>query len=46
MKGEKMFLVKDTLKYLVELLNERDRISIVEFEAVANRILPLVAVSK
>ena len=45
MKGEKMFLVKDTLKYLVELLNEKDRISIVEFEAVANRILPLVSVS-
>ena len=45
MKGEKMFLVKDTLKYLVQLLNDRDRIAIIEFENVANRILPLVTVS-
>jgi len=41
-----MFIVKNTLKYLVELLNEKDRIAIVEFEFVANRILPLVAVSQ
>ena len=46
MKGEKMFIVKNTLKYLVELLNEKDRIAIVEFEFVANRILPLVAVNQ
>jgi len=46
MKGEKMFIVKNTLRYLVELLNEKDRIAIVEFEYVANRILPLVAVSQ
>lgn len=46
MKGMKMELVKSTLKYLTELLNENDRISLVEFESEAKRISPLMSCSK
>lgn len=46
MNGEKIQLVKSTLLQLVEMLNEGDRLSIIQFESNAQRILPLVAVSK
>ena len=41
MEGEKMQLLKDTFKYLLELLDENDRLSIITFESTARRITPL-----
>lgn len=46
MNGEKMKQVKETLNYLLELLNEDDRVMLVQFENNAKRILPLTRSSK
>ena len=32
MYGEKIKLVRETLKYLLELLNENDRLCLIKFE--------------
>mmetsp|Transcript_67640 Transcript_67640/g.78535 ORF Transcript_67640/g.78535 Transcript_67640/m.78535 type:complete len:576 (+) Transcript_67640:1-1728(+) len=45
MGGEKIILLRETLKYLVDLLGENDRMSIVQFSSSARRILPLKKVS-
>ena len=45
MSGEKINLVRETLDYLLTLLNENDRISLVEFASGASRMIPLTRVS-
>ena len=46
MSGAKITLLKDTLKYLVDLLGENDRISIVKFNGSAERLTPLQRVTE
>ena len=46
MQGPKIMLLIDTLKYLVDLLGENDRISIVRFSSQGARLLPLKRVSE
>ena len=46
MEGEKIKLVQQALLSLLELLNERDRIALVEFNSRADCLLTLVTVSK
>lgn len=46
MKDAKLTLLKDTLKFLVDLLGEDDRISIVKFDSSAKRLTPLQRVTK
>lgn len=45
MKGDKMDIVKATLNCLVELLGERDRLSLITFESEAERLMPLMKVN-
>lgn len=42
----KILLLKNTLKYLVDLLGEDDRISIVSFDSTAQRVTPLQRVTE
>ena len=46
MKGEKTTLLKESLKFLIDILGENDRISIVKCDIKGLRILPLKSVSK
>jgi uncharacterized protein YegL len=46
MQGVKITLLRDTLKYLVDLLGDDDRISIVQFESSAKRLIPLQRVTE
>ena len=46
MQGTKITLLKDTLKYLVEILGDDDRISIVKFNSQASRLTPLQRVAE
>ena len=46
MAGEKIALLIDSLNYLVDMLDENDRISIVKFHMTAERLTPLTAASK
>ena len=46
MKGEKIKLVQQALLSLLELLNEKDRIALVEFNSYGKCLLTLVTVSK
>ena len=46
MLGSKLWLLQDTLTYLVELLGDDDRISIIEFSDSANRVTPLQRVTE
>ena len=46
MFGEKITLLKDTLRYLITFLTENDRVSIVSFDSSARRLIPLQKVSK
>lgn len=46
MAGAKIKLVQDTLKYLLELLNENDRLCLVLFESSATRLSPLYRLTK
>ena len=46
MSGQKIELVKETLNYLLTLLNENDRLCLIEFQSYANRIIPLTRCSK
>ena len=46
MEGSKIMLLIETLKYLVDLLGENDRISIVKFSSRGARLLPLKRVSE
>lgn len=41
MSGEKIKLVKETLNYLLTILNENDRLSIVIFDDTVERLNPL-----
>lgn len=45
MSGEKIELVKKSMSYLLELLSENDRLSIITFESFAERLCPLVRVT-
>ena len=45
MNGEKIQLVRDTLKYLLEALSPADRLSIITFESYGVRINGLKAVT-
>ena len=45
MNGEKIALVRDTLKFLVETLTPSDRISLILFNSYASRLCPLKTVS-
>lgn len=44
MSGKKIQLVRETLMYLLELLKDNDRLSIVLFSGSARRMFPLVRV--
>lgn len=46
MSGEKIDLVRKTLDYLMSLLNEKDRLSIIQFDDSVNRLTSLIKVSK
>lgn len=46
MTGQKIELVKSTMKYIVETLTPSDRLSIVTFQSSAKRITPLMAGTK
>jgi len=41
MSGEKMMLVNSTLKYLLEILNEKDRLCLIMFDHSSKRLTPL-----
>lgn len=45
MSGTKIELVKKSLSYIVELLGESDRISLITFESFASRLIPLLRVT-
>jgi len=45
MEGEKIELVKKTLKYLLSLLNGSDRLCLVSFNSMAKRLSNLMTVS-
>lgn len=45
MSGEKIELVKKSMSYLLELLGENDRLSIITFESFAERLCPLIRVN-
>lgn len=45
MSGEKIKLVRETLKYLVDLMGENDRLSLILFESTASRLCPLLRVT-
>lgn len=45
MSGEKIQLVRDTLKFLVETLTPSDRISLIMFNSFATRLCPLKCVT-
>lgn len=46
MEGEKIILLKDTLKYLVDILWDDDRLCIVTYATNAARRIPLQRVSE
>ena len=46
MDGKKMELVKDSFTYLLELLGDNDRLSIIIFDHVAERITPLIRMTQ
>lgn len=46
MSGQKLDLVKETMKYLIETLTPSDRLSIITFQSQASRICPLKAVTQ
>lgn len=46
MYGEKLDLLKNTFKYLLEYLSESDRLSIVEFNSWGRRITPLTCMNE
>lgn len=46
MMGEKINLLKDTLHQILEVLNENDRLCIVEFESTAKGVVPLKRVTQ
>ena len=43
MDGEKIELVKDSLKQLLEYLNEKDRLSLIMFDFVGIRLIKLTS---
>lgn len=45
MSGQKIELVKKSMSYLLELLGENDRLSIITFESFAERLCPLIRVN-
>ena len=45
MDGQKIALVRDTLKFLVETLTPSDRISLIVFNNYATRLCPLTTVT-
>jgi len=46
MAGEKIELVRQTLKYITELLGDQDRLSLIQFDHTAQRLTPLKCVGK
>jgi len=46
MQGEKIQLVKDTFKYLLELLSENDRLSIIIFDDTVKKLTPLLRMTE
>lgn len=46
MSGTKIKLVKETLLFLVEVLKEKDRISLIEFNSSSEILLPLTNINK
>lgn len=46
MCGEKIDLVKKTLDYIIDLLGENDRFSLISFESSATRLSPLLRITK
>jgi hypothetical protein len=45
MSGQKIELVRDTLSQLIELLSEKDRLCIVQFDDKVQRLTPLSCVT-
>ena len=46
MQGEKIKLVKKTLKYIIDLLDENDRFCLINFSSSAKRKCPLLKVNE
>jgi len=46
MEGEKLNLIKESLKYLLDELGPNDRVSIVVFNNVPERIIPLIRMTE
>lgn len=46
MGGSKIELVRSTLKQLLEILNEKDRLCLVQFDSSSERLTPLICVSE
>lgn len=42
MRGKKIKLVKETLEFILDCLNDNDRLCIIVFNSLATRIIPLV----
>ena len=42
MRGNKIDLVRSTMRYVVELLTEKDRLSIILYDELGHRICPLL----
>ena len=45
MSGAKLELVKNTLKYIIDILCENDRFCLISFESSAERLCPLLKVN-
>jgi len=46
MSGKKIKLVKDTLEFIIDCLNENDRLSVITFNTAGERIIPLTRMNK
>ena len=46
MSGEKIELVKQTLKFIVDIMKPNDRMCLISFESAGNRLTPLILVKK
>jgi hypothetical protein len=46
MQGYKIEYVKETLKYILSLLNENDRLCLIEFNTGSRRLTPLKKADK
>jgi Mg-chelatase subunit ChlD len=46
MSGKKIKLVRETLEFIIDCLNENDRISVIAFNTTAERVIPLTRANK